>query len=178
MVAWLKFFLHPAARATRTGRTLILGTAMILSIIVPHTTHAQYTYGTNAQGGSCIANGVDCVTGYSGSGQGGAGAPRRYAAFAVMKDIGTIYALSYNQNSRAAAEEDAVARCSSQANGKACEVAGWFYNTCGALSQDDGKRWGFAYSGSRPRAERQAMKNCSNIKESMGDCAVTKSFCQ
>jgi hypothetical protein len=178
MVSELKFLFHLASRATSTSRRLILGTMMMLSFVVPDTAHAQYTYGTNAQGGSCIANGVDCATDYSGSGQGGAVAPRRYAAFAVMKDIGTVYAVSYNQNSRAAAEEDAVARCSSQAEGKACEVAGWFYNTCGALSQDEGKRWGFAYSGSRHTAERQATKNCSNIKESKGDCKVTKSFCQ
>lgn len=172
-MSWLKFFFHPTSRAMPTGIMLIISIMMM-----PHYAHAQYTYGTNAQGGSCIANGVDCTTGYSGSGQGGAAAPRRYAAFAVMKDIGTIYALSYNQNSRATAEEDAVARCSRQAEGKACEIAGWFYNTCGALSQDDGKRWGFAYSSSRRAAERQATKNCSNFKDPMGNCTATKSFCQ
>lgn len=145
-------------------------------MLLPTVLNAQYIYGTDASGGSCIANGVDCYTSYQDGG--GAAAPTRYAAFAVMSDPGTVYGLSYNQNSRADAEADAVRRCSEHANGKVCQVAGWFYNTCGALAQDDGQRWGFAYSGSLRSAEKKALKNCSNIKDGDGVCKISKSFCQ
>lgn len=161
----------PAFIKTKSKPLFLLG----LLLLTP-ATHAQYTYGTNASGGSCIANGVDCYTGYQGGG--GGGAPTRYAAFAVISDEGTAYGLSYNQGSRAAAEADAVRRCSEQANGKACEVVGWFYNTCGALALDEGKRWGFAHSSSRRTAEKQALKNCENVKDAAGACKISKSFCQ
>lgn len=147
-------------------------------ILISDGSQAQYTYGTNSEGGSCIANGVDCFTGYQGGNSGGRAAPRRYAAFAVMEDEGTAFAFSYDFDTQAAAEQDALARCSAKANGQPCQIAGWFYNTCGALAQDDGKTWGFAYGGSLKSAERKAMKNCDKFDNKIGVCKISKSFCQ
>lgn len=140
---------------------------------------AQYTYGANSAGQSCIANLTDC---YAAPGSGhssrGGGRARLHAAFAVTKGNDTIFSWSSGWNSRAGAEREALARCERSAgNANACVIAIWFYNTCGAFAQDADGSWGAQHASSRPDAERMALKICAGHSR-LGQCKVVKSFCQ
>ena len=151
----------------------------IIAAGTPSASVAQYVYGTNSAGGSCIANGVDCGAAptYGGGGGGGARRARRYAAFAATRYDGTYFGYSFGKSSRASAENAALAECNKQA-GRAnqCEVATWFYNMCGALAISQNGAWGVKWSASLARARKVALDNCISVKTAK-ECRVVKSFC-
>ena len=47
------------------------------------------------------------------------------------------------------------------ANGRGCEVALWFRNSCGALATGANGGWGSAWADSRGAAEAAAINYCS-----------------
>ena len=146
---------------------------------------AQYVYGTNSSGQSCIANGVDCSAPMPSVPSG----PRRpvtsvYAAVASADPQDVIgYGIGSGFNSRAAAEAAALKGCEEQAaknNPKyrkirACSAKLWFYDRCGAfaISQDGAAGW--SQSPSLNRAQASAMKYCQqNTKQK---CTFLRAWC-
>jgi hypothetical protein len=94
-----------------------------------------------------------------------------YGAIAYSPDSGN-YGYSQNYDSRGQAEGHAKREC-----GKGdCEIAAWFYNSCGALATDDDEgSWGGAQGGNEARARQAAVARC--VREGGKKCKVVASVC-
>jgi hypothetical protein len=94
-----------------------------------------------------------------------------YGAIAYSPDDGN-YGYSQNYGSRAQAESRARQQC-----GKSdCEIAAWFYNSCGALAADEEEgSWGGAQGSSEQRASAGAQARCAS--EGGKNCKVLVSVC-
>jgi uncharacterized protein DUF4189 len=93
-----------------------------------------------------------------------------YGAIAYSVDTGDI---GYSEQfaSRAQAEQRARREC-----GKSdCEIAAWFYNSCGALAADDDRTWGGAQGSNEQRARQSAIARCA--KEGGKNCQVIATRC-
>ncbi|NJM10695.1 MAG: DUF4189 domain-containing protein [Synechococcaceae cyanobacterium SM1_2_3] len=113
----------------------------------------------------------------------GAKLPDKYGAIAFSHAT-MNYGISYNFDSRQAAEAAAVNYCANNANKPTdCQVATWFYNHCGALAikPNSGKgdgAWAAEHAGSRRSAEQKAMLSCARFAgPAAKNCRVVKSFC-
>jgi hypothetical protein len=93
-----------------------------------------------------------------------------YGAIAYSPDSGEIgYSKQYAN--RVQAEQRARQEC-----GKSdCEIAAWFYNSCGALATDDDGTWGGAQGGNEERARQAAIARCA--KEGGKNCKVISTQC-
>ena len=93
-----------------------------------------------------------------------------YGAIAYSADSGGI---GYSEQfaSRAQAEQRAKKECGKND----CEIAAWFYNSCGALAADDDGTWGGAQGGNEQRARQAAIARC--IKEGGKNCKVIATQC-
>jgi serine/threonine-protein kinase len=94
-----------------------------------------------------------------------AAANDNYGAIAFSQDSGN-YGYSYDHNTRAGAERDALNRC----NASDCTVVVWFMNDCGALASGDHNGYGTGWASSRGEAENIAMSNCKNESS---NCSIT-----
>jgi uncharacterized protein DUF4189 len=56
-----------------------------------------------------------------------------------------------------------------------CEIAAWFYNSCGAIAASDNGSWGGAQGGNEQRAQLGAQARC--VKEGGKNCKVVFSRC-
>ena len=93
-----------------------------------------------------------------------------YGAIAFSADSRNI---GYSEQfaNRADAEKRAKQEC-----GKSdCEIAAWFYDSCGALAADDDGTWGGAQGGNEQRARQSAMARCA--KEGGRNCKVVAVQC-
>jgi uncharacterized protein DUF4189 len=93
-----------------------------------------------------------------------------YGAIAYSADGGDI---GYSEQfaNRAQAEQRAKQEC-----GKSdCEIAAWFYDSCGALATDDDGTWGGAQGANEQRARQSALARCA--KEGGKNCKVIATQC-
>jgi len=93
-----------------------------------------------------------------------------YGAIAYSADSGDI---GYSEKfaNRVEAEQRAKREC-----GKSdCEIAAWFYDSCGALAADDDGTWGGAQGGNEQRARQAAIARC--VKEGGKSCKVIATQC-
>lgn len=98
-------------------------------------------------------------------------APRiSYGAIAYSPDSGA-WGYSEQYGSRAQAESRARKECRE----KDCEIAAWFYNSCGAVAASDNGSWGGAQGGSVERAQQGAQARCA--KEGGTNCKILFSRC-
>jgi len=93
-----------------------------------------------------------------------------YGAIAYSPDKGD-YGYSERYANRAQAEREAVRECGQDD----CEVAAWYYNSCGALAVDDDGNWGGAQGDDEQRASRAAVARCA--QEGGNSCKVILSQC-
>ena len=56
-----------------------------------------------------------------------------------------------------------------------CEIAAWFYNSCGALAVGDDRTWAGAQHDSEQRARQIAQNDC--VKEGGKNCKIVYSSC-
>ena len=96
---------------------------------------------------------------------------RSYGAIAYSPDRGH-YGYSQNYGSRAVAENSAMKEC-----GKSdCQIAAWFYDSCGAVAADnDEGSWGGAQGSNEQRASQDAQKTCASYGGK--NCKVIFSVC-
>ena len=146
---------------------------------------AQYVYGTNSSGQSCIANGVDCSAPLPSSPIGpGRPAASVFAAVAIADPDDVIaYGIGSGLNSRAAAEATALKACEEQAARnnpkyrklKACSIKLWFYDRCGAIATSPDGAWGTDHNRFLPAAQARAMKACQGGTKQK--CTFLKAWC-
>lgn len=98
------------------------------------------------------------------------GRANAYGAIAYSPDSGE-YGYSEQYTNRSQAEQRAKQECGKND----CEIAAWFYNSCGALATDDNGTWGGAQGGNEQRARQAALARCA--KEGGKDCKVIVSRC-
>jgi len=91
-------------------------------------------------------------------------------AIAYSPDSGA-WGYSEEYGSRAQAESRARKECRSND----CEIAAWFYNSCGAGSASDNGSWGGAQGDNEQRAQHGAQARCA--KEGGTNCKVVVSRC-
>jgi len=103
-------------------------------------------------------------------GGGGGGRSYSYGAIAYSSDKGD-YGYSERYGSRAQAEREAMKQCGKDD----CEVAVWFYNSCGALAVDDDGNWGGGDGDDAGRAQRDAVASCA--EEGGKTCKVIFTHC-
>jgi Domain of unknown function (DUF4189) len=96
--------------------------------------------------------------------------PNSYGAIAYSPDTGQI-GYSEQYANRAQAEQRARQECGQND----CEIAAWFYNSCGALATDDDGTWGGAQGGNEQRARQGAIARCK--KEGGKNCKVIATQC-
>ena len=98
-------------------------------------------------------------------------APRRsYGAIAYSPDSGA-WGYSEEYGSRAQAEGRARKECRE----KDCEIATWFYNSCGAVAASNNGSWGGAQGDDVRSAQQGAQARCA--KEGGTNCKVLFSRC-
>ena|SRR6185437_12171660 len=93
-----------------------------------------------------------------------------YGAIAYSSESGEI---GYSEKfaNRVQAEQRAKQEC-----GKSdCEIAAWFYNSCGALAADDDGTWGSGQGGNEQRARQGAIARC--VQEGGKNCKVIAAQC-
>lgn len=107
-----------------------------------------------------------------GSGGGTSSAPRRsYGAIAYSVSSGA-WGYSEEYSGRTAAQNRAVKECRTQD----CQVAAWFYNSCGALAASGTNGpWGAAQGANEARARQSAQARCA--KEGGTNCQILFSRC-
>jgi len=94
-------------------------------------------------------------------------APRMsYGAIAYSPDSG-VRGYSEEYGSRRQAESPARKECRE----KDCEIAAWFYNSCGAVSASDNGSWGGAQGGSEQRAQQSTQEGGTNCKVVFSRCS-------
>jgi hypothetical protein len=91
-----------------------------------------------------------------------------YGAIAYSNSNGAM-GWAYDHRSRAAAENDALARCSGS-----CRIAIWFRNACAAIATSPDHAYGTGWSTSRREAEGIAMNVC---RQHSGNCSVERWIC-
>jgi serine/threonine-protein kinase len=96
--------------------------------------------------------------------------PNSYGAIAYSPDGGN-YGYSEQFANRAQAEQRARQECGKND----CEIATWYYNSCGALAADDDGSWGAAQGSNEQQANRTAQARCAN--EGGKNCKVIVSHC-
>ncbi|HTS42391.1 MAG TPA: DUF4189 domain-containing protein [Xanthobacteraceae bacterium] len=93
-----------------------------------------------------------------------------YGAIAYSASSGA-YGYSEKYANRAQAESRAREEC-----GKSdCEIAAWFYNSCGAPAADDDGAWGGAQGANETSARQAALARCE--KEGGRNCKVIATQC-
>ena len=93
-----------------------------------------------------------------------------YGAIAYSASSGA-YGYSEKYANRTQAESRAKQEC-----GKSdCEIAAWYFNSCGALAADDDGHWGGAQGGNEEGARRAASARCE--KEGGRNCRVIATQC-
>ena len=99
-------------------------------------------------------------------------APRRsFGAIAYSVSSGS-WGYSENYGSRAEAQTRAMRECRTSD----CEVAAWFYNSCGALAADEKNgSWGAAQGSNVAKAQAGAQARC--VKEGGTNCQILFSRC-
>jgi Domain of unknown function (DUF4189) len=116
----------------------------------------------------------------SGQGRGSAtqSRPRQsYSAIAATAKDGDFWGYSFSWGSRAAAEQEALTRCEAQAGRKgACQIAVWFYNSCGALAIGSNGAWGADHADTTAQASASALRFCQQ-NDNSGACHVVRAFC-
>ena len=87
--------------------------------------------------------------------------PSKYGAWAVNSKTG-IAGGALNQNSRAAAEKEAIKTCEQGGRNAPCKVEAWVRNGCIAVAQgNEGKQSKVFPSTTKPdRAEAEALRKC------------------
>ena len=87
--------------------------------------------------------------------------PSKYGAWAVNSKTG-IAGGALNQNSRAAAEKEAIKTCEQGGRNAPCKVEAWVRNGCIAVAQgNEGKQSRVFPSTTKPdRAEAEALRKC------------------
>jgi Domain of unknown function (DUF4189) len=96
--------------------------------------------------------------------------PSSYGAIAYSAETGD-YGYSDRFANRAQAEQRARQEC-----GKSdCEIATWYFDSCGALAADDDGNWGGAQGSDEQRAIEGARAQCA--KEGGQNCKVIVSRC-
>lgn len=122
---------------------------------------------TDPKVGYCIEYGpVGGCTGPSGH----SGPGRSYGAIAYSTADGNV-GYSQNYGSQAQAETRAKKEC-----GKSdCEIAVWYYNSCGALATDDDGDWGADHGDDEQRAGKAAIAQCASVNGKT--CKVIATYC-
>jgi serine/threonine-protein kinase len=110
-----------------------------------------------------------------GQGSNGGGysrAPTSFGAIAYSADTGK-HTSTQNHGSRGEAESKAKRECGEND----CEIAAWFYDSCGALAtdQDDQETWGGAQGANEARASQGAVARC--VREGGKNCKVIATAC-
>ena len=94
-----------------------------------------------------------------------------YGAIAYSPDSGDR-GYSRNYGSRGEAESKAMRECGKND----CEIAAWFYNSCGALATDDDEEaWGGAQGADESKAQQNALARCT--REGGKNCKVVATAC-
>jgi Domain of unknown function (DUF4189) len=96
--------------------------------------------------------------------------PTTYGAIAYSPDSGR-FGYSDKYANRAQAETRAKQECGNSD----CQIAAWYYNSCGALAKDDDGTWGGAQGADEQRAGKAALARCA--KEGAKNCKVIASYC-
>jgi hypothetical protein len=114
-----------------------------------------------------------CTTrsGYcSGKCMGGGGDVRSYGAIAYSpRTRAHGYAVKYG--SRAEAERRAKSECGEHD----CQIAAWYYNSCGAVATGSNGAWGGAQGSSMQEAGARAQARCA--RQGGADCRVLHATC-
>ena len=113
----------------------------------------------------------------SDDGGGSAPAPRvtKFGAIAYSPATGG-HGYTFNYNSRAAAERDALLYCRDDSKGSPdCRVVAWFYNACGALARASDGTWGAEIGNNRQQASNAAIGLCT--RTGGRDCDVIRWVC-
>jgi uncharacterized caspase-like protein len=93
-----------------------------------------------------------------------------YGAIAYSPGNGT-YGSALQYANRPLAEQQAMREC-----GKSdCQIAAWFFNSCGALATDSDGAWGADYNNDEQRARALAQARCA--KEGGANCKIVYSIC-
>ena len=95
---------------------------------------------------------------------------RSYGAIAYSAESGA-WGYSEEYGSRAQAESRARKECRMND----CEIAAWFYDSCGALAASDNGSWGGAQGADVRRAQLGAQARCA--KEGGTNCKILFSRC-
>jgi Domain of unknown function (DUF4189) len=93
-----------------------------------------------------------------------------YGAIAYSPDSGKI-GYSEKYANRAQAENRAKQECGKND----CQIAAWYYSSCGALATNDDGTWGGAQGADEQRAGKAALARCA--KEGGKNCKVIASYC-
>lgn len=97
---------------------------------------------------------------------------KNYGAFAHSAES-DVYGYAFGYETQEGAERRALSECGEDADD--CEIVLWFWNTCGALAQDEAGTYGTAWGDGAGAARAAALADC----EANGgtDCAIVETVC-
>ena len=156
-------------------RNAVIGCALLMMSAIPPA-HACFinswcsSSSSNEYGSSsCSYQRQSCDS--SSPGSSSPSRPRRsYGAIAYSPD-GKAWGYSEEYGGRKQAENRARKECRL----KDCEIAAWFFNSCGALSSSENGPWGGAQGDNVQSAQQGAQARCA--KEGGTNCKVVFSRC-